>query len=95
MITKSSLLVVAMLLATLATPRSAADTISDECGLASVYSTVSEETASGEDTLPADFTAAHSVTAIRDAGHRQKSRKRALGDGAHHRSWPFHWRTNN
>ncbi|MGZ9087046.1 MAG: hypothetical protein ACXW3R_16275 [Rhodoplanes sp.] len=43
MITKSSLLVVAMLLATLATPRSAADTISDECGLASVYSTVSEE----------------------------------------------------
>jgi rare lipoprotein A len=59
MITKSSLLVVAMLLATLATPRSAADTISDECGLASVYSTVSEETASGEDTLPADFTAAH------------------------------------
>ena len=59
MITKSSLLVVAMLLATLATLRSAADTISDECGLASVYSTVSEETASGEDTLPADFTAAH------------------------------------
>jgi hypothetical protein len=49
--------VVATLLATLATPRSAADTISDECGLASVYSTVSEETASGEDTLPADFTA--------------------------------------
>ncbi len=30
-----------------------------ECGLASVYSTVSEETASGEDTREQDLTAAH------------------------------------
>jgi rare lipoprotein A len=30
-----------------------------ECGLASVYSTVSEETASGEDTRSANLTAAH------------------------------------
>ena len=31
----------------------------DECGLASVYATATEETASGEDTLPENFTAAH------------------------------------
>ena len=31
----------------------------DECGLASVYSSTSEETASGEDTLAENFTAAH------------------------------------
>lgn len=31
----------------------------DECGLASVYSTVSEETASGEDTSAKNLTAAH------------------------------------
>ena len=37
----------------------AADRKPDECGLASVYSSVSEETASGEDTLPENFTAAH------------------------------------
>ena len=38
---------------------SAADRKPDECGLASVYSSVSEETASGEDTLAENFTAAH------------------------------------
>ncbi len=38
---------------------SAADNIPNECGLASVYSTISEETASGEDTRAGDFTAAH------------------------------------
>ena len=59
MITKACSLAVAMVLVTLAAPRSAADTKSDECGLASVYGSVSEETASGEDTLAADFTAAH------------------------------------
>ncbi|MGZ8322524.1 MAG: septal ring lytic transglycosylase RlpA family protein [Rhodoplanes sp.] len=59
MITKAYVLAVAMVLVALAVPRSAADTESDECGLASVYSSVSEQTASGEDTLPADFTAAH------------------------------------
>jgi len=40
-------------------PASAAEKIPDECGLASVYATLTEETASGEDTLPGDFTAAH------------------------------------
>jgi len=35
------------------------DVKSDECGLASVYSTVSEETASGQDTSVNDRTAAH------------------------------------
>jgi len=59
MIAKSNLLVVALLQVTLLEPTSAADRKSDECGLASVYSTVSEETASGEDTRPEDLTAAH------------------------------------
>ena len=59
MITKSQLLVVALLQSFLLGPASAADRKSDECGLASVYATVTEETASGEDTLPGDFTAAH------------------------------------
>ena len=36
-----------------------ADVKPDECGLASVYSTVSEETASGQDTSVNDRTAAH------------------------------------
>ena len=40
-------------------PTNAADRKPDECGLASVYSSVSEETASGEDTLAENFTAAH------------------------------------
>jgi rare lipoprotein A len=40
-------------------PTSAADEKSVECGLASVYSTVSEKTASGEDTRSGDLTAAH------------------------------------
>ena len=38
---------------------SAADRKPDECGLASLYSSVSEETASGEDTYAESFTAAH------------------------------------
>ena len=38
---------------------SAASKTPDECGLASVYSTLSEETASGEDTRADDSTAAH------------------------------------
>jgi rare lipoprotein A len=48
-----------LLQVTLLGPTNAADGEPDECGLASVYSSVSEETASGEDTLPEDFTAAH------------------------------------
>ena len=59
MITKSHLLVAVLLPGFLLGMASAADKKPDECGLASVYSTVSEETASGEDTLPEDFTAAH------------------------------------
>ena len=40
-------------------PTHAADSDPDECGLASVYSSLSEETASGEDTSANNFTAAH------------------------------------
>jgi rare lipoprotein A (peptidoglycan hydrolase) len=40
-------------------PASAAEKTPDECGLVSLYSSVSEATASGEDTLPENFTAAH------------------------------------
>jgi rare lipoprotein A len=40
-------------------PAHAADGKPGECGLASVYSTVSEETASGQDTSVNDRTAAH------------------------------------
>ena len=59
MITKSTLLVVALLQTALLQPASAADKHFDECGLASVYSSTSEATASGEDTMAEDFTAAH------------------------------------
>ena len=45
--------------AALLAPTSAVDRGPTECGLASVYSSASEETASGEDTLPDNFTAAH------------------------------------
>jgi rare lipoprotein A len=58
-ITKSHLLVVVLLQVTWLGPTNAADGKPDECGLASLYSSASEETASGEDTLPGDFTAAH------------------------------------
>jgi rare lipoprotein A len=59
MITKLNLLVVALLQVALLEPTNAADGKPDECGLASVYSTVSGETASGEDIRPEDLTAAH------------------------------------
>jgi rare lipoprotein A len=59
MTTKSKLLVVAFLKATLLQPTSATDGKTDECGIASVYATMSEQTASGEDTQAKDFTAAH------------------------------------
>jgi len=45
--------------AALSGPASAAERKPDECGLVSVYASTSEETASGEDTQPEDFTAAH------------------------------------
>ena len=59
MFAKSNLLVVALLQVALSQPVSAANKKPDECGLASVYSSASEETASDEDTLPDNFTAAH------------------------------------
>ena len=59
MITKSPPLVAGLVLGFLLGPACAAEIKSDECGLASVYATATEETASGEDTLPEDFTAAH------------------------------------
>jgi rare lipoprotein A len=58
-IKKSRCLMVAALQMALLGPTSAANSKSDECGLASVYSTNSEETASGEDTQPQNFTGAH------------------------------------
>ena len=59
MITKPILLAIAALLAVGLEPAFATEVKSDECGFASVYSSVSEETASGEDTRAEDFTAAH------------------------------------
>jgi rare lipoprotein A (peptidoglycan hydrolase) len=59
MITNSFLFAVALLQVALLCPLRAADRTPEECGLASVYSSVSEETASGEDTMPEDFTGAH------------------------------------
>ena len=56
---QKSLLLAAVLLAALLGPVNAADRKPDECGFASVYSSLSELTASGEDTLAEDFTAAH------------------------------------
>ena len=59
MLTNSHLVVAALLQVSLLGPASAGDKKPDECGLASVYATVTEETASGEDTQPENFTAAH------------------------------------
>jgi peptidoglycan lytic transglycosylase len=59
MITTSHLLVVIVLEAALLGPMSAIERKPDECGLASVYSTTSEEAASGEDTQLENSTAAH------------------------------------
>ena len=56
---KSILLAGVLLQAALLGPAGAADGKADECGLASFYATVSKDTASGEDTLPENFTAAH------------------------------------
>jgi peptidoglycan lytic transglycosylase len=59
MITKSQLLIIPLVQGFLLGPASPADRKPDECGLASFYTTATEETASGEDTIPGDFTAAH------------------------------------
>ena len=55
----AALLVAVVLLRLPSGNAGAADVKPDECGLASVYSSVSEKTASGEDTRPEDLTAAH------------------------------------
>ncbi len=59
MISKSNLLMATFMQVALLEPTSAADRKSGECGLASVYSTDSEGTASGEATQPNKLTAAH------------------------------------
>jgi len=58
-VAKSHLMATALLPLILFEPTRAADRMPDECGLASVYSTLSEETASGQDTSVNDRTAAH------------------------------------
>jgi peptidoglycan lytic transglycosylase len=59
MIKMSNLLMVVLLHVTLLEPTNAANKQSNQCGLASIYSTVREATASGEDTRPKNLTAAH------------------------------------
>lgn len=59
MIPNSFFLVPMLLLVILLEPVVAAELKPDQCGLASVYSTDSENTASGEDTQPRNLTAAH------------------------------------
>ena len=58
-VAKSYVIAAALLQLVLLGPTRADDVKADECGLASVYSTVSEETASGQDTSINDRTAAH------------------------------------
>jgi rare lipoprotein A (peptidoglycan hydrolase) len=58
-VAKLHLIATALLQLPLAEPIRADDVNPDECGLASVYSSLSEETASGEDTSAKQFTAAH------------------------------------
>ena len=59
MIAEASMLAAVLLQVSVSDPMSASDREAGECGLASVYSTVSEETASGEDTRAENMTAAH------------------------------------
>jgi len=58
-VAQSHVIATALLQLVLLEPTRAADAKPDECGLASVYSTLSEETASGQDTSVNDRTAAH------------------------------------
>jgi len=58
-VAKSHLIATALLQLILLEPAHAAEGKPDECGLASVYSSLSEETASGEDTRARNLTAAH------------------------------------
>lgn len=59
LIISAPVLAAALLQVFLLGPVNADEKKPDECGLASLYGTSTEETASGEDTLPGDFTAAH------------------------------------
>jgi rare lipoprotein A len=59
MVRKSVAVAAAVLLVTSLEPTRTTGREADECGVASIYSTVSEETASGEDTRAEDLTAAH------------------------------------
>ena len=56
---KSHVVATALLQLVLLEPTRADDEKADECGLATVYSSLSEETASGEDTRANHLTAAH------------------------------------
>jgi len=58
-VAKSHVIATALLQLVLLEPTRADDVKPDECGLASVYSSLSEETASGEDTGAKKLTAAH------------------------------------
>jgi len=58
-VAKSHAIATALLQLVVLEPTRADDVKPDECGLASVYSTMSEETASGEDTSAKNLTAAH------------------------------------
>ena len=58
-VAKLHLIATALLQLALLEPTRAGDGNPDECGLASVYSSLSEETASGQDTSVNDRTAAH------------------------------------
>jgi rare lipoprotein A len=58
-VAKSHVIATVLLQLVVLEPTRAADGKPDECGLASVYSSLSEETASGEDTSAKNLTAAH------------------------------------
>jgi hypothetical protein len=83
-IPKSNFLVAAFLQVILLGSTNAAVSKSGQCGLASVYSTDSEKTTSGEDTQPKKVDRRASVTTVQDSDPRRQSRKRALGGCADH-----------
>ena len=95
MIPNSFFLVPMLLLVILLEPVVAAELKPDQCGLASVYSTDSENTASGEDTQPRNLTAAHRSLPFGDSCPRRHSRKRAFGGCTDHGSGSVRQRKNN
>jgi rare lipoprotein A len=80
MTTKPHLLMALLLQGFLSISASAAEKTPDECGLASLYSSVSEATASGEDTVAEDFTAAHRTLPFGTLVHvdNQENGRRAI-----------------